>query len=60
MKPDTLIRGSLAILEVALGPEHPYITKGLENYAALLRKTGRTDEAARMEARAKTIRAKSE
>ncbi len=32
----------------------------LENYAALLRQTGHADEAARMEARAKAIRAKSE
>ncbi len=31
---------------------------GLRNYAALLRKTGRGDEAAKLEARAKAIRAK--
>ncbi len=31
---------------------------GLENYAALLRKTGRGAEAKRLEARAKAIRAK--
>ncbi len=30
----------------------------LENYAELMRATGRSDEAARMEARAKAIRAK--
>ena len=34
--------------------------KSLENYAALLRQTARADEAERMEARAKAIRAKSE
>ncbi len=30
----------------------------LENYAALLRKTGRDNEAAKLEARAKAIRAR--
>ncbi len=34
------------------------MAKALLNYAALLRKTGRTTEAARMEARAKAIRAR--
>ena len=53
-------RRSLAIYEKALGPEHPELATSLENYAALLRQTGRADEAERMEARAKAIRAKSE
>ena len=44
----------------ALGPEHPLVVQSLENYAALLRQTARADEAERMEARAKAIRAKSE
>ncbi len=48
----------MVIREKALGPEHPHVAKTLMNYAALLRKTGRSDEAARMEARAKAIRAK--
>jgi hypothetical protein len=47
-------------LEKALGPEHPDVAKSLWNYAALLRQTARADEAERMEARAKAIRAKSE
>jgi hypothetical protein len=34
------------------------VAASLENYAALLRKTGRAGEAAEMEARAKAIRAK--
>ena len=55
-----LYRRSLAILEKALGPEHPNVAQSLENYAALLRETGRADEAAAMEARAKAIRAKYE
>ncbi len=41
-----------------LGPEHPHVATALENYAALLRKTGRTTEATKMEARARAIRAK--
>jgi len=45
-------------VEKALGPEHPYVAGSLENYAALLRKTGRDIEATKMEARAKAIRAK--
>ncbi len=41
-----------------MGPEHPDVAQGLENYAALLRETGRGAEATKMEARAKAIRAK--
>ena len=48
----------LAIVEKALGSGHPSVATILENYAALLRKTGRGAEATRMEARAKAIRAK--
>ncbi len=51
---------SLAIRENALGPEHPDVAQTLENYAALLRQTGRSADATKMEARAKAIRAKSE
>ena len=47
-------------LEKGLGPEHPSVATGLENYATLLRTTGRADEATEMEARAKAIRAKYE
>jgi hypothetical protein len=36
------------------------VPKVLDNYAALLRETGRPEEAAQMEARAKAIRAKYE
>ncbi len=49
---------SLAIMEKALGPNHPHVATTLENYAALLRETGRTCEAKKMEARAKAIRVK--
>jgi len=44
--------------EGTLGPEHPELATSLENYAVLLRETGRREEAAEMEARAKAIRAK--
>ncbi len=49
---------ALANREKALGPEHRDVAQGLENYAALLRKTGRGTEATKMEARAKAVRAK--
>ncbi|MEE9269663.1 MAG: tetratricopeptide repeat protein, partial [Candidatus Krumholzibacteria bacterium] len=52
------IKRSLAIREKALGPEHPHVATALENYARLLRETGRGNEAAKLEARARTIRAK--
>ncbi len=45
-------------VEKALGPEHRHVAASLANYTALLRKTGRSAEATRMEARAKAIRAK--
>ncbi len=47
-------------MEKALGPQHPSVAKVLDSYAALLRETGRADEATKMEARAKAIRAKYE
>ena len=53
-----LYRRSLAIWEKALGPEHPDVATSLENYAALLRKSGRSAEAGKMESRAKAISAK--
>ena len=57
---EPLHKRALAIMEKALGPEHPDVATSLENYAALLRQTARADEAERMEARAKAIRAKYE
>ncbi len=52
------MKRALAIREEALGPENPHVAQSLENYAALLRETGRGAEAAKMEARAKAIRAR--
>ena len=56
---EPLYQRSLAILEKALGPEHPLVATSLENYAALLRNMNREAEAAQMEARAKAIREKA-
>ncbi len=50
------MKRALAIREEALGPEHPHVAQSLENYAALLRETGRGAEAAKREARAEAIR----
>ena len=55
---EPLYERALAIKEKTLGREHPLVAQGLENYAILLRATGRNWDAAIMEARAKTIRAK--
>jgi hypothetical protein len=57
---ELLYARALAIREKALGSEHPDLATSLENYAELLQATARTDEAERMEARAKAIRAKYE
>ena len=55
---EPLYKRALAIREKALGLEHPDVARRLENTSALPRKTGRSDEAAALEARAKAIRAK--
>ena len=51
-----LYERSLAMDEKILGPEHPALAESLKNYAELLRKMGRDDEAAKMEARALATR----
>ncbi len=56
---EPLYQRALGIVEKALGPEHPHVAQSLENYAALLRKTGRDDEAVKLEARARAIRAQA-
>ncbi len=38
---EPLYQRALAIRDKALGPDHPHVAQSLENYAALLRKTGR-------------------
>ena len=56
-KAEPLFRRSLAILEKALGPDHPSVATSLENLAALYRATKRVTEAEKLEVRAKRIRA---
>ncbi len=53
-----LLERALAVREQSLGLEYPDLATSLENYAALLRATGRGAEAAKMEVRAQAIRAK--
>ena len=55
---EPLFRRALAIAEKTFGPEHPNFVRILENYADLLRETGRDDLAIMIELRAKAIRAK--
>ena len=52
-----LYQRALAICEEVLGAKHPNVAVVLENYAALLQATGRSEEAQNLEARAQTIRA---
>ncbi len=56
---EPLYRRLLAILEKTLGPEHPNVALALGSYAALLRATNRGEEAAKLDARAEAIQAKS-
>ncbi len=53
---EPLYQRSLIMFEETLGKEHPILVATLENYAALLRKMNRADEAAKLEARARQIR----
>ena len=55
---EPLYKRALAVREKALGPDHPDVANSLENYAALLRETGRGAEANKMEARAEAMQAK--
>jgi hypothetical protein len=56
---EPLYKRALAIKDKALGPEHPDTAKVLVNYAGLMRKLNRKNEAAKLEARAKGIRKKT-
>ncbi|VAX36257.1 hypothetical protein MNBD_PLANCTO03-1689, partial [hydrothermal vent metagenome] len=54
---EPLYTRALAILEKALGLNHPNVATTLENMAVLFRATDRDDEAEKLEARAAAIRA---
>ena len=56
---EPLYERGLEILENALGPTHPDVAGNLDHYAALMRATGRDEEAERLGARAQAIRAHS-
>lgn len=55
---EPLFMRTMAIREKVLGQAHPDVAATLEDYAALLRKTDRAPESARIETRARTIRAR--
>jgi tetratricopeptide (TPR) repeat protein len=57
---EPLYKRANAIREKALGYKHPDLLKVLMNYADLLRKMSRGDEAARMDARVAEIRASAD
>jgi tetratricopeptide (TPR) repeat protein len=57
---EPLYQQAMAAQEEVLGPENPDLIGTLEKYAALLRGTNRAAEAARLEARAKKIKAATE
>jgi tetratricopeptide (TPR) repeat protein len=51
------LRRALELRELHLGPDHEDVAQSLETVARFLRTSGMTDEPARMEARARAIRA---
>ena len=55
---EPLYQRLLALLEEALGPDHSDVAETLEEYAGLLRATGREAHAAEIEARARAIHAR--
>ena len=57
-KAEPLYTRALAIQEKTLGADAPEVATILDDYAALLRQTGRAGEAAELEQRARAIRAK--
>ena len=57
-KAEPLYKQALEMTKKALGPDHPDVATVLENYAELLRKTNREDEAVKLEKEAQAIRNK--
>ena len=55
---EPLFKRSLEIREKILEPGHPEIIQSLVNFSAVLRKTGRTSDAKKMEARVRELRRK--
>ena len=57
-KPSLFNKQALAIMEKALGPNHPNVATVCENMADLYSQIGKEDEAEKLEARARKIRSK--
>jgi hypothetical protein len=55
---ESLYKKSLAIMEKALGPNHPHVARSLESLAGFYRRINRDAEAEPLEERAARIRAK--
>jgi tetratricopeptide (TPR) repeat protein len=55
---ETLFKRALTSFEKELGPDHPNVANVLEDYSTMLKKTNQGEAAAKMETRAKAIRAK--
>ncbi|MBK7837542.1 MAG: tetratricopeptide repeat protein [Candidatus Obscuribacter sp.] len=55
---ESLYKRAIEIWERALGPDHSFVAACLENYADLLRKTNRGNEAVSLDQRVKEIRSK--
>jgi len=53
----TVAKAALKVAEQNVGLEHPKVAQSLENLAKLYRSTKRPEEARKLEARAKNIRA---
>jgi tetratricopeptide (TPR) repeat protein len=58
-KAETFYKRAMLLGETGLGGDHPQISNTMENYATMLRALKRPAEAARVEARAKEIKAKA-
>jgi tetratricopeptide (TPR) repeat protein len=55
---EPLYKQALAIVEKALGPNHPNVATVCENMVDLYSQIGKEDEAEKLEARARKIRSK--
>ena len=55
---EALYKRAMAVLEKALGPEHPHVANVLENMAKRCRNMGKEEEAEKLEARVKEIQSK--
>ena len=52
---EPLFKRTLAIIQTSLGPKHPGMARVLYRYAEVMRKTGRSVDAVKLEARARAV-----